>query len=53
MTNEPNLHELSRRKVLAAFEAVGIASTGAGLRSTVFFIDSEAFDLSFYVEQCQ
>ena len=44
MTNEPNLHELSRRKVLAGLGAVGIASAGAGLGTTAFFSDSETFD---------
>ena len=43
MTNEPNLHELSRRKVLAGLGAVGIASAGAGLGTTAFFSDSETF----------
>ena len=44
MTNKPNLHELSRRKVLAGLGAVGIASAGAGLGTTAFFSDSETFD---------
>jgi predicted ribosomally synthesized peptide with SipW-like signal peptide len=44
MTNEPNLHELSRRKVLAGLGAVGIASAGAGLGTTAFFSDSETFE---------
>ena len=44
MTNETNLHELSRRKVLAGLGAVGVASAGAGLGTTAFFSDSETFE---------
>ena len=44
MTNETNLHELSRRKMLAGLGAVGIASAGAGLGTTAYFSDSEVFE---------
>ena len=49
MTNEPNTNEsnlinLSRRKVLAGGGAVGLASAGAGLGTSALFSDTENFD---------
>ncbi|WP_136718335.1 vWA domain-containing protein [Halorientalis salina] len=40
---ETQLYNLSRRKVLAGLGAVGVASVGAGLGSSAFFSDREAF----------
>ncbi|MFA9518103.1 SipW-dependent-type signal peptide-containing protein [Halopenitus sp. H-Gu1] len=44
MTNENNLHDLSRRKVLAGLGAIGVASAGAGLGTTAYFSDDETFE---------
>jgi predicted ribosomally synthesized peptide with SipW-like signal peptide len=44
MTDEKTqLYNLSRRKVLAGLGAVGVASAGAGLGTSAFFSDREAF----------
>ena len=44
MTEEkPQLHQLSRRKLLAGIGAVGVASAGAGLGTSAYFSDTEAF----------
>ena len=40
---EPQLYDLSRRKMLAGLGAVGIASAGAGFGTTAFFSDEESF----------
>src|SRR6056297_1533294 len=37
------LHDLSRRKVLAGLGAVGVASVGAGFGTSAFFSDRETF----------
>jgi len=37
------LHSLSRRRVLAGLGGIGIASAGAGLGTSAFFSDEEAF----------
>ncbi|MFW5964133.1 MAG: vWA domain-containing protein [Natronomonas sp.] len=41
--NKPQLHDLSRRKMLAGLGAVGLASAGAGFGTTAFFSDEESF----------
>ncbi|MEF8786346.1 MAG: vWA domain-containing protein [Haloarculaceae archaeon] len=43
MKEEPQLHNLTRRKVLAGLGAVGLASAGAGLGTSAYFSDREAF----------
>ena len=43
MKEEPQLHELSRRKVLAGLGAIGVASAGAGLGTSAYFSDNESF----------
>ena len=42
-SDNPQLHELSRRKMLAGLGAVGLASAGAGLGTSAYFSDNEAF----------
>ena len=42
--NDPKLHSLSRRKMLAGLGAVGFASAGAGLGTSAFFSDQENFE---------
>lgn len=42
--NDPKLHSLSRRRVLAGLGAVGIASAGAGVGTSAFFSDQENFE---------
>jgi predicted ribosomally synthesized peptide with SipW-like signal peptide len=41
--NDPQLYNLTRRKVLAGLGAVGLASAGAGLGSSAYFSDRESF----------
>ena len=41
--NDPKLHSLSRRKMLAGLGAVGFASAGAGLGTSAYFSDEEEF----------
>ncbi|MBO4247645.1 hypothetical protein IL252_07425 [Halomicrobium sp. IBSBa] len=41
--NDPQLYNLTRRKVLAGIGAVGFASAGAGLGTSAYFSDREAF----------
>ena len=43
MTNDPKLHHLSRRRMLAGLGAVGLASAGTGLGTSAFFSDEEEF----------
>jgi len=43
-TDDPLPHSLSRRRVLAGLGAVGLASAGAGLGTSAFFSDEEAFE---------
>lgn len=44
MTDDnPQMYNLSRRKVLAGIGAVGLASAGAGLGTSAYFSDSESF----------
>ncbi|MFC7078228.1 vWA domain-containing protein [Haloarcula halophila] len=43
MTHKPQLHNLTRRKMLAGLGAVGIASAGAGLGTSAYFSDRESF----------
>jgi predicted ribosomally synthesized peptide with SipW-like signal peptide len=44
MTDDnPQMYDLSRRKVLAGLGAVGLASAGAGLGTSAFFSDQETF----------
>ena len=43
MSDNPQLYNLSRRKVLAGIGAVGLASAGAGLGTSAFFSDEETF----------
>ena len=43
MTEEKQLYNLSRRKVLAGLGAVGLASAGAGLGTSAYFSDRESF----------
>ena len=40
---KPQLHNLTRRKMLAGIGAAGLASAGAGLGTSAFFSDREAF----------
>jgi Ca-activated chloride channel family protein len=40
---KPQLHSLSRRRVLAGLGGIGIASAGAGLGTSAFFSDEESF----------
>ena len=42
-SDNPQLHELSRRKMLAGLGTVGLASAGAGLGTSAYFSDNEAF----------
>jgi Ca-activated chloride channel family protein len=42
-SDKPQLHDLSRRKVLAGLGAVGAASVGAGLGTSAYFSDTELF----------
>jgi predicted ribosomally synthesized peptide with SipW-like signal peptide len=42
-TQESQLYDLSRRKVLAGMGAVGLASVGAGLGTSALFSDTESF----------
>jgi predicted ribosomally synthesized peptide with SipW-like signal peptide len=42
--NDPKLHSLSRRKMLAGLGAVGVASAGAGLGTSALFSDQETFE---------
>ena len=44
MTDNDQTYALSRRKVLGALGAVGIASAGAGLGTTAYFNDTESFE---------
>src|SRR6056297_907523 len=41
MTEKKQLHNLTRRKMLAGLGAVGVASAGAGLGTSAFFSDRE------------
>src|SRR6056297_660392 len=43
MTEKRQLHNLTRRKLLAGLGAVGLASAGAGLGTSAFFSDRESF----------
>jgi len=43
MTEDKKLYNLSRRKVLGGIGAVGLASAGAGLGTSAYFNDTEAF----------
>lgn len=43
MTHDTNLTDLTRRKMLAGLGAVGLASAGAGLGTSAYFSDTEAF----------
>jgi Ca-activated chloride channel family protein len=43
MTDDSQLPELSRRKLLAGIGAVGAASAGAGLGTSAYFSDTESF----------
>jgi predicted ribosomally synthesized peptide with SipW-like signal peptide len=43
MTDDKQLYNLTRRKVLAGLGAVGLASAGAGLGTSAYFSDREAF----------
>ncbi|WP_424017057.1 VWA domain-containing protein [Halorientalis pallida] len=43
MTDDNQLYDLSRRKVLAGLGGIGLASAGAGLGTSAFFSDSESF----------
>jgi predicted ribosomally synthesized peptide with SipW-like signal peptide len=43
MADDPQLHNLTRRKVLAGLGAVGLASAGAGLGTSAYFSDRESF----------
>jgi predicted ribosomally synthesized peptide with SipW-like signal peptide len=43
MTEKKQLHNLTRRKMLAGLGAVGVASAGAGLGTSAFFSDRESF----------
>ena len=43
MTDDKQLYNLSRRKVLAGIGAVGLASAGAGLGTSAYFSDRETF----------
>jgi len=42
--NDPTLYNLSRRKMLAGLGAIGLASAGAGLGTSAYFSDTEAFE---------
>ncbi|QDX39994.1 VWA domain-containing protein [Salarchaeum sp. JOR-1] len=42
-TNDRQLYNLSRRKVLGGLGAVGLASAGAGLGTSAYFTDTESF----------
>ncbi|WP_336001249.1 vWA domain-containing protein [Halorientalis halophila] len=44
MTDDKQLYDLSRRKVLAGLGGIGLASAGAGLGTSAFFSDTEAFE---------
>lgn len=41
--DEPELYDLTRRKVLGGLTAVGVASVGAGLGTSAYFSDTETF----------
>ncbi|MFB6169869.1 MAG: vWA domain-containing protein [Haloarculaceae archaeon] len=41
--DKPRLYNLSRRKLLGGLGAVGLASAGAGLGTSAYFTDTEAF----------
>jgi predicted ribosomally synthesized peptide with SipW-like signal peptide len=43
MTDDTQLYNLSRRKLLAGLGTVGLASAGAGLGTSAFFSDRESF----------
>jgi predicted ribosomally synthesized peptide with SipW-like signal peptide len=43
MSDDEQLYDLSRRKVLAGLGTVGLASAGAGLGTAAFFSDTESF----------
>jgi len=43
MSEKPQLHNLTRRKMLAGIGAVGLASAGAGLGTSAYFSDRESF----------
>ncbi|WP_136718334.1 TasA family protein [Halorientalis salina] len=42
--NDPNLYNLSRRKMLAGIGTIGLASAGAGLGTSAYFSDTETFE---------
>jgi predicted ribosomally synthesized peptide with SipW-like signal peptide len=44
MTEESQLHRVSRRKVLAGLGGIGLASAGAGLGTSAYFNDTESFE---------
>ncbi|MFB6096123.1 MAG: SipW-dependent-type signal peptide-containing protein [Haloferacaceae archaeon] len=44
MNDDDKNHSFSRRRVLGGLGAIGIASAGAGLGTTAFFNDTEAFN---------
>ncbi|MFC7166000.1 vWA domain-containing protein [Halospeciosus flavus] len=44
MTDDKNLYNLSRRRLLGGLGAVGLASAGAGLGTSAYFNDTESFD---------
>jgi predicted ribosomally synthesized peptide with SipW-like signal peptide len=45
MTDDnPKLYDLSRRKLLGGLGAIGLASVGAGLGTSAYFSDTEAFE---------
>ncbi|MEF8839163.1 MAG: TasA family protein, partial [Haloarculaceae archaeon] len=43
-SDETELYDLSRRKVLGGMTAVGLASVGAGLGTTAYFSDQETYE---------
>jgi len=43
MANDTNVPDLTRRKLLGGLGAVGVASVGAGLGTSAYFSDTEAF----------
>ncbi|RXK50379.1 vWA domain-containing protein [Halorientalis pallida] len=43
MSDDNQLYDLSRRKVLAGLGGIGLASAGAGLGTSAFFSDGESF----------
>jgi predicted ribosomally synthesized peptide with SipW-like signal peptide len=42
--DNPQLYDLSRRKLLGGLGAIGLASVGAGLGTSAYFSDTEAFE---------